>query len=43
MRVDQFSNSVGLINKTEIQKIEMLAFYYLENKKQTEFFFKRYS
>lgn len=40
MRVDQFSNSVGLINKTEIQKIEMLAFYYLENKKQTEFFLK---
>lgn len=37
MKVEQFSSLADLVNKTEIQKVEHLAFYLLENKDQSEF------
>ena len=37
MKIEHFSSFANLFNKTEIQKIEHLAFYLLENKKQSEF------
>lgn len=37
MKVEQFSGLANLANKTELEKIEYLAFYFLENKEQAEF------
>ena len=37
MKVEQFSSKADLVNKTEIQKVEHLAFYLMENKDQSEF------
>ena len=37
MKVEQFSNSASLANKNEVEKIELLAFYFSENKEQHEF------
>lgn len=40
MKVEHFSLNADLVNKTEIQKVEHLAFYLLENKEQPEFLIK---
>lgn len=37
MKVEHFSSLADLVNKSEIQKVEHLAFYLLENKDQPEF------
>ena len=37
MKVEQFSSLADLVNKPEIQKVQHLAFYLLENKDQSEF------
>lgn len=37
MKVEQFSNLVSLADKMELEKIELLAFYFSENKEQNEF------
>lgn len=37
MKVEQFSSKADLVNKSEIQKVEHLAFYLMENKDQSEF------
>lgn len=37
MKVEQFASQANLANKTELEKIEYLAFYFLENKEQAEF------
>ena len=37
MKVDHFANVANLTAKTELEKVELLAFYFLENKEQAEF------
>lgn len=37
MKIDQFSSMANLVDKSEIKKVEHLAFYFLENKEQAEF------
>jgi hypothetical protein len=37
MKVEQFSNLASLADKKELEKIELLAFYFSENKGQSEF------
>lgn len=37
MKVEQFSSLADLVNKSEVQKVEHLSFYLLENKDQSEF------
>lgn len=37
MKVEQFAGIADLANKAELEKIEHLAFYFLENKEQAEF------
>lgn len=37
MKLEQFSSLASLPDKTELEKIEYLAFYFLENKEQAEF------
>jgi hypothetical protein len=38
LKVDQFSNVASLSDKTELMRFELLAFYFLENKEQAEFY-----
>lgn len=37
MKLEQFSSLASLPDKTELEKVEYLAFYFLENKEQAEF------
>lgn len=37
MKVEQFSSSASLSDKNELEKVELLAFYFSENKEQNEF------
>ena len=37
MKLEQFSKQVNLIDKTEIEKVEFLAYFLSENKQETEF------
>jgi len=37
MKVEQFASLADLVSKSEIQKVEHLAFYLLENQSQSEF------
>ena len=37
MKVEQFSSLASLADKKEVEKIELLAFYFSENKEQNEF------
>jgi hypothetical protein len=37
VKVEQFSNMASLANKNELEKVELLAFYFSENKEQNEF------
>lgn len=37
MKIDHFANIANLTAKTELEKVELLAFYFLENKEQDEF------
>jgi Domain of unknown function (DUF4145) len=37
VKIDHFSNIANLTKKTELEKVELLAFYFLENKSQPEF------
>ncbi len=38
MKVDQFANVASLSDKTELTRVELLAFYSLENKEQADFY-----
>jgi hypothetical protein len=40
MKIEQFSSMAGLLEKSEIDKVEHLAFYFQENKEQPEFTIK---
>jgi len=37
MKIEQFSSLANLVEKSELKKVEHLAFYFLENKEQVEF------
>ncbi len=37
MKIDHFANIASLTTKTELDKVGLLAFYFLENKEQAEF------